>query len=136
MRCLACRLSMRAKHTQRCGVRAKTIAQERENSQTFSICFEKSPGVFLFPVLLRVRPRDFCAVSGGSRLLSASPTWENADTGWRFGPILPAKPPSSCKWGSLTLKVAHEAVQLRCRRGDAEHIGASAECGDRNTLAE
>ena len=31
---------------------------------------------------------------------------------------------------------AHEAVQLRCRRGDVEHTGASAECGDRNTLAE
>lgn len=42
----------------------------------------------------------------------------------------------SCKWGSLALKVAHEAVQLRCRRGDVEHTGASAECGDRNTLAE
>lgn len=69
-------------------------------------------------------------------LLSASPTWGNAGTEWRFGPILPAKPPSSCKWGSLTLKVAHEAVQLRCRRGDAEHTGAFAECGDRNTLAE
>lgn len=63
MRWLACRLSMRAKHTQRCDVSAKTIAQERENSQTFSICFEKSPGVFLFPVLLRVRPLAFWAVS-------------------------------------------------------------------------
>lgn len=79
---------------------------------------------------------DFCAVFGGSCSLSASPTWGNADAGWRFGPILPAKPPRSCKWGSLALKVAHEAVQLRCRRGDVEHTGASAECGDRNTLAE
>ena len=79
---------------------------------------------------------DFCAVFGGSCSLSASSTWGNADAGWRFGPILPAKPPRSCKWGSLALKVAHEAVQLRCRRGDVEHTGASAECGDRNTLAE
>ena len=31
---------------------------------------------------------------------------------------------------------AHGDVRFRCRRGDAEHAGASAECGDRNTLAE
>ena len=79
---------------------------------------------------------DFCAVFGGVCPLSALPTWGNADAGWRFGPILPAKPPRSCKWGSLALKVAHEAVQLRRRKGDAEHVGASAECGDRNTLVE
>ena len=31
---------------------------------------------------------------------------------------------------------AHGGVRFRCRRGDAEHAGASAECGDRNTLVE
>lgn len=79
------------------------------------------------------RVLDFCAVFGEVCSLSAPPNWGNADAGWRFGPILPAKPPRSCKWGSLALKVAHEAVQLRHGRDDAECIGAFAECGDRNT---
>lgn len=34
--------------------------------------------------------------SAGECSLSASPTWENADAGWRFGLIWPAKPPRSC----------------------------------------
>lgn len=78
-------------------------------------------------------PRGFWAVSGGSCSLSASPTWGNADAGWRFGLIRPAKPPRSCEQGSRALKVAHEDVQLRRGRNDAERIGAFAECGDRNT---
>lgn len=76
---------------------------------------------------------DFWAVPGGSCSLSASPTWGNADTEWHFGLIRPAKPPRSCKRGLLGLKVAHEDVQLRRGRDDAERIGAFAECGDRNT---
>ena len=76
---------------------------------------------------------DFWVVSGGSCSLSASPTWGNADAGWRFGLIRPAKPPRSCEQGSRALKVAHEDVQLRRGRNDAERIGAFAECGDRNT---
>ena len=51
--------------------------------------------------------------SAGECSLSASPTWGNADAGWRFGLIWPAKPPRSCKWGSLVLRGAHEDVQLR-----------------------
>lgn len=50
---------------------------------------------------------DFCAVSGGSRSLLASPTWGNADAGWRFGLIRPVKPPRSCEWGSRVLEMAH-----------------------------
>lgn len=42
--------------------------------------------------------------SAGECSLSASPTWGNADAGWRFGLIWPAKPPRSCKWGSLVLR--------------------------------
>ena len=76
---------------------------------------------------------DFCAVSGGVCSLSATPTWGNAGVLRRFGPIRPAEPPRSCEWGSLELKVAHEDVQLRRGRDDAERIGAFAECGDRNT---
>ena len=38
--------------------------------------------------------------------------------------------------GFACVEGAHEDVQLRRGRGDAEHAGASAECGDRNTLAE
>lgn len=54
---------------------------------------------------------DFCAVFGGGRSLLASPTWGNADAGWRFGLIRPAKPPRSCKWGS------------RVARGARRHCG-------------
>lgn len=50
---------------------------------------------------------DFCAVFDGGCSLSASPTWGNAGALWRFGPVRPAKPPRSCKRGSLALKVAH-----------------------------
>lgn len=50
---------------------------------------------------------DFCSVFDGGCSLSASPTWGNAGALWRFGPVRPAKPPRSCKWGSLALKVAH-----------------------------
>lgn len=49
----------------------------------------------------------FCAVFGGSCSQLASPTWGNADTGWRFGPIRPAKPPRSCERGSRATEVAH-----------------------------
>ena len=49
----------------------------------------------------------FCAVFCGSCSPSAPPTWGNAGAGWRFEPIRPAKPPRSCKRGSLALKVAH-----------------------------
>ena len=59
--------------------------------------------------------------SAGECSLSASPTRGNADDGWRFGLIWPAKPSRSCKWGSLVLRGAHEDVQLRRGRGDAEH---------------
>ena len=41
--------------------------------------------------------------------------------------------PEVCRWGLLGLKVAHEDVQFRRGRDDAERIGAFAECGDRNT---
>ena len=41
--------------------------------------------------------------------------------------------PEVCRWGSRVLEMAHEDVQLRRRRDDAECIGAFAECGDRNT---
>ena len=41
--------------------------------------------------------------------------------------------PEVCRWGLLGLKVAHEDVQFRRGRGDAERVGAFAECGDRNT---
>lgn len=54
---------------------------------------------------------DFCAVFGGGCSLSAQPTWGNAGAGWRFGPIRPAKPPRSCKWGS------------RVARGARRHCG-------------
>ena len=54
----------------------------------------------------------FCAVFGGGCLLSASPTWGNVGAGWRFGPIRPAKPPRSCKRGSLALKMARLDVCL------------------------
>ena len=50
---------------------------------------------------------DFCAVFGGGRSLLAPPTWENAGAARRFGPSRPAKPPRSCKWGSLASEVAH-----------------------------
>ena len=50
---------------------------------------------------------DFCAVSGGSRSLLASPTWGNVCAVRRFGPIRPAKPLRSCKRGLLVLRVAH-----------------------------
>lgn len=49
---------------------------------------------------------DFCAVFGGVCSPSASPTWRNAGAGWRFEPVRPAKPPRSCKWGLLALKMA------------------------------
>lgn len=42
---------------------------------------------------------DFCAVFDGSCSLLALPTWGNADAGWRFGPIRPAKPPRSLQMG-------------------------------------
>lgn len=79
---------------------------------------------------------DFCAVFGGGRSLLAPPTWGNAGVLWRFGQVRPAKPSRSCERDSLGLKVVHEDVQLRRGKGDVEHTGASAECGDRNTLAE
>lgn len=49
----------------------------------------------------------FCAVFGGCRSLSDSPTWGNAGAVRRFGLIRPAKLPRSCKRGSLALRVAH-----------------------------
>lgn len=54
---------------------------------------------------------DFCAVFGGGCSLSAPPTWGNAGAARRFGPIRPAKPPKSCKWGS------------RVARGARRHCG-------------
>ena len=72
----------------------------------------------------RVRPRGFWTVSqetgadfamspwllavfSGGCSLSASPTWGNVGAVRRFGLIRPAKPPRSCKRGSLVLRVAH-----------------------------
>lgn len=49
---------------------------------------------------------DFCAVFGEVCWLSASPTWGNVGVLRRFGPVQPAKPPRSCEWGLLALKVA------------------------------
>ena len=40
---------------------------------------------------------DFCAVSGGSRSLSAPPTWGNAGVLRCFGLVRPAKPPRSLR---------------------------------------
>ena len=54
---------------------------------------------------------DFCAVFGGGRSPLAPPTWKNAGAARRFGPIRPAKPPRSCKWGS------------RVARGARRHCG-------------
>lgn len=80
---------------------------------------------------------DFCAVSGGSCSLSAPPTWGNADAGWRFGPIRPAKPPRSCKWGSLASEVAHLGVcfgLVGAGRRHCDHLSSKtklADCGGR-----
>lgn len=49
---------------------------------------------------------DFCAVFGEVCWLSASPTWGNVGVLRRFGSVQPAKPPRSCEWGLLALKVA------------------------------
>ena len=55
----------------------------------------------------------FCAVFGGGRSLSASPTWGNVCAVRRFGPIRPAKPLRSCKRGSRATEVAHLEYVLR-----------------------
>ena len=49
----------------------------------------------------------FCAVFGGGRSLSASPTWGNVGAVRRFGQIRLAKPLRSCKRGLLVLRVAY-----------------------------
>ena len=64
------------------------------------------------PVVVPPRVLDFWAVSGGGRSLSAPPTWGNAGAAWCFGPVRPAKPPRSCKRGSLALKMARLDVCL------------------------
>ena len=43
-------------------------------------------------------PGLLCGFRRGCSLL-APPTWGNADAGWRFGPIRPAKPPRSLQMG-------------------------------------
>ena len=54
----------------RCAQNSLSDGRERQNNRigtrtprTTSICFKKSSGVFLFPVLQRSRPRDFWTVS-------------------------------------------------------------------------
>ena len=49
----------------------------------------------------------FCAVFAGGCSSLRSPTWGNVGAVRRFGPIRPAKPPRSCKQGSLVLRVAY-----------------------------
>lgn len=86
-----------------------------------------------------ISPRvlDFCAVPGGSCSLSAYPTWGNADAGWRFGLIRPAKPPRSCERDSLALEVAHLGVCfgfVGAGRRHCDHLSSKtklADCGGR-----
>ena len=66
----------------------------------------------------------FCAVFGGGRSLSASPTWGNVCAVRRFGPIRPAKPLRSCKRGLLVLRVTH----LNVRSGSAGASRRHCEC--------
>lgn len=129
---LAVAVALPAGRTLRCRMCARIgaygcrgLARGRAPADSGRFCRKRAP---ISPWVL-----DFWAVPSGSCSLSASPTWGNADAGWRFGPIRPAKSPRSCRRGLLGLKVAHEDVQLRRGRGDAERIGAFAECGDRNT---
>lgn len=53
------------------------------------------------------RVLGFCVVFAGGCSSLRSPTWGNVGAVRRFGPIRPAKPPRSCKQGSLVLRVAY-----------------------------
>ena len=57
--------------------------------------------------LARCRAPATSGVFGRCRSLSTSPTWGNAGVLWRFELVRPAKPPRSCKRGSLALEAAH-----------------------------
>ena len=78
---------------------------------------------------------DFCAVFGGGCSLSTSPTWGNADAGWCFGPVRPAKPPRSCERDSRALEVADLGVCfgfVGAGRRHCDHLSSKtklADCG-------
>lgn len=80
---------------------------------------------------------NFCAVSGGSRSLSAPPTWGNSGELWCFGLIRPAKPPRSCEWDSLASEVAHLGMcfgPVGVGRRHCNHLSSKtklANCGGR-----
>lgn len=133
---LAVAVALLAGRTLRCRMRARIgaygcrgLARGRAPADSGRFCRKRAP---ISPWVL-----DFWAVSGGSCSLSASPTWGNADAGWRFGPIRPAKPPRSCERDSLASEVAHLGVCfgfVGAGRRHCDHPSSKtklADCGGR-----
>ena len=91
----------------------------------WAVLQEKGADFAMGPGLLGGFRRELLAVSFSD--LGETPT-----LGGVSGRFALRNRPEVCRWGLLGLKVAHEDVQLRRGRGDAECIGAFAECSDRN----